>query len=213
MRSPGREAGSPIQALEAALLVRADYDNKLDVWDRLKGNGRCFTIARHKGVLVGIARGTTDGAGWRTNLSFFHKPWKGVGETGDEWHRGWLDEAQKAVGFFRGKGLALLLGHSKGAATVQIASLSLGIDAITFAAPAPLWRRVSRAAPVVVNHCRTDDLVCRLPPEWLGYRRVGRTIWYEPKRRHWGEDHRIDHYIAVLDGSEPCETVEEGTAA
>lgn len=187
-----------IDALEAARLVKADYDNQLDLFDRKREAGLCFSIARHEGRLIGICRGTTDGAGWRANLSFFHKPWPGTGETGDEWHKGWLENAKAGALFFAGRNVAMLLGHSKGGAEAQIIAVSLGIDAMTFGAPAPLWRRVSRALPSIVNHCRADDLVCRLPPAWLGYRRVGETVWHEPAKRHWGEDHRIGNYIEAV---------------
>lgn len=203
-----------IAALEAARIVEWDYRQFRDrpIVDRLCEAGRCFSIVEHAAGLIGICRGTTDFAGWLFNLRAIAKAWPGVGEAGDRWHGGWLENAVRGAGFFRDRGIGLLIGHSKGAAEAQIIALSLGIDAITFCAPKPLLRPVRRRAmPVIVNHCRTDDIVCRAPL-LPGYRRVGRTIWHRPLKRHWGEDHRIRHMIDMLDGSEACEMIEEAQA-
>ena len=91
-----------------------------------------------------------------------------------------------------------MIGHSLGAAAAGIVAKSLGVPGMGFATPRQLF---SRGCPPnqVINYCRRDDFVSYVP---VGCRHVGETRWLPPRGRHKGEDHRIAHYIDLLENAD-----------
>ena len=113
------------------------------------------------------------------------------------WHAGFLRYAQTVYTWVKAEGfdIKLITGHSLGAAAAQILGHSLpGVETICFASPKPLGPKTHATISRVLNICRTDDLVCRVPPH---FGHVGGVEWIDPKH-HFGEDHRIKHYIEAM---------------
>lgn len=100
-----------------------------------------------------------------------------------------------------------VIGHSLGAASAQIVGPSLGKPTVCFASPKPLLFGRPPRPDLVVNYCREDDLICRVPPGLfdglIGFAHVGAVVWLKPSARNLGEDHRIDNYIEELE-AEPA---------
>jgi hypothetical protein len=44
--------------------------------------------------------------------------------------------------------------------------------------------------------CRVDDTVCSLPPNFC---HLGEARFLEPTEHHWGQDHSMKNYRAILD--------------
>lgn len=197
-----------IDALNAARLVEADYYARetLDVSETLDIRGVQASIVLWQGLRVLLVRGTDERLDWlRFNLRF----WPRV-QAGDTrmWSRGFLRHGEAVYAFAKGKPLDCIVGHSLGAACAQIIGPSLGLPAIAFASPRPLYKGPQpERADLVTNYCRVDDLVTRLPPPAWGFKHVGKATWYRPARRHWGEDHRIPALLSIMDGSEACDVV------
>ena len=124
---------------------------------------------------------------------------KGRGSTGAVFHAGFLRHASRLQAFAKEHDAQFLIGHSLGAAAAQILGTSLAIPAIGFAAP-----RVKFGAGKlkhegrVLNICRADDLVTRVPPSEAGFRRLGRSVRLVSKQTNPGMDHSMEHYIAAL---------------
>lgn len=134
-----------------------------------------------------------------------------MGDSGRfEWHAGFLEHAFRVYTFASILQPKLIVGHSLGAASAQIVGASMKVPTLAFASPRPLrQRRRRRADPktqpeganYVLNLLRTDDLVCDVPPRWLGFTHVGQVIRMNPWGIHLGEDHRINHYMDAMTDS------------
>lgn len=155
---------------------------------------------------VMVIPGSNEMHDWFTNFDVyrilgrtFGRKDKARGSTGAVFHAGFLRHAAKLQRFARDNHARFLIGHSLGAATAQILGTSLGIPAIGFASP-----RVKFGAgklkneSKVLNICRADDLVTRVPPSEAGFRRLGRSVRLVPGNTNPGMDHSMDHYIAAL---------------
>lgn len=76
----------------------------------------------------------------------------------------------------------------------------MNVPAVAFASP-----RVKRGGykvryeSKVLNICRLDDLVTRVPPSEMGFRRLGKTVRLIPPSINSGFDHSMKHYIKALD--------------
>jgi hypothetical protein len=160
-------------------------------------------IAPVRGKRVLVIRGTSERGQWRRhNLAL--SPVVAHGDT-RRWHRGFLGVAEVVFAWVRDKPkLDCITGHSLGAAVAQIIAPSLGVPAIAFASPQPLYRDPEPpAGHMVLNICRGDDMVCALPFSWLGYRKVGSLLVFDPARRHFGLDHPTRNYADAISGREP----------
>ena len=130
---------------------------------------------------------------WSQNLS------KGTGASGTKWHAGFLDHARAVYNFVVFLNPKRLIGHSLGAASVQIAGASLGVPTIAFASPRTKFGRpYFKGEGWVVNINRTDDIVCRVPPRTTGFRHLGSQYWVRPAQNNPGEDHSMKNYVSIL---------------
>ena len=191
--------------LAAARLIVLDYAGALpNVLERIDLNGvqsAIFLVGEEKVLLI---RGTNQMSDWlRYNFNFLPE-----NAPGDhyKWHGGFLRHAQIAYAFAKNKGVTLVIGHSLGAAAACIVATSLAIPAITFATPRPLFGpELPPSSSLIVNYCRVDDLVAMVPPSFLGFGHCGQVHWLETHGNHVGEDHRIQHYIELLELLEAME--------
>ena len=141
------------------------------------------------GVLV--VPGTNERRDW-----FLYNFKVGRGET-SEWHEGFLNHAKVVYPFAKLHNPNMITGHSLGAASVQIL-FNLHIDTLAFASPRTFKGTQEQAEALtthVINICREDDIVTGVPKR---LKHVGEVIWCEPNKHHWGEDHRIDKYIDIM---------------
>lgn len=124
-----------------------------------------------------------------------------MGDSGDfEWHAGFLEHAHTVFTFANILKPKLIIGHSLGAASAQIVGASMKVPTLAFASPRPLRsKKQPKGAGYVLNLLRTDDLVCDVPPRWLGFTHVGQVVKMNPWGIHFGEDHRINHYMDAME--------------
>lgn len=119
--------------------------------------------------------------------------------SGAYFHAGFWRHSMQIHGFARSNNIEFIVGHSLGAATAQILGAALNVPAVGFASP-----RVKRGPTRirnenrVLNICRADDLVTRVPPSEAGFRRLGNTIRLMPPTLNKGMDHSMQEYIAGL---------------
>jgi hypothetical protein len=193
--------------LQAARLISADYDGSLEASERLDINGCQSALIELPGnPRILLIRGSDERSDWKKNFDF--SPTRAPGDSGVWWHRGFLEHGRIAYAWARDKAVELVLGHSLGAACSQIVATSLDVPGMAFASPMPLWspsalftkRPVNEA--LVTNYNRTDDLVTQLPFPAMGFAHVGQVSLLVPDAPKPGEDHRIGHYIALLEAAE-----------
>ncbi|MEM9584200.1 MAG: hypothetical protein AAGA08_13910 [Pseudomonadota bacterium] len=155
---------------------------------------------------VMIIPGSNELMDWFTNFDVyqilgrrFGRRDKARGRTGATLHAGFLCHANKLHGFAQQNGARFIIGHSLGAATAQILGTSLGLPAIGFASPRVKFGTGKlKNERKVLNICRADDLVTRVPPSEAGFRRLGKTVRLVPGATNPGMDHSMGHYIASL---------------
>jgi hypothetical protein len=122
------------------------------------------------------------------------------GDSGREWHAGFMRHARIVYPFAKGAGAERVIGHSLGAASAQIVASSLGIPALCFASPRPLrGRRRFRGEARILNLCRFDDAVCYLPFAFLDFRHLGRVHWISPREPQSAGSHRVGDYLRALE--------------
>lgn len=188
-----------IAARRFARLIEADYADGLGE-PALHLDGLTVTLTADGETIV---RGSNDRRDWALNLSIWPtRSTIGHGVSGAMYHWGFLEPARQLYAWAKAARPRVLLGHSRGAAVVSIVGASLRIPTVAFACPRPLWLSggFEDAEQWVTVFNRSDDIVARLPPWWLGYRHIGRVRWARrPAVRHAGEDHRIAHYISALE--------------
>lgn len=195
-----------MELLEAAHVVQDIYKNpnSRDVEEQIDINGVQAYVLKG-GILV--IPGTNEFSDWFDfNFDVFdsggsesHGFSVVSGDSGVKWHAGFLEHAQYVYAFAKPQKLKLVIGHSLGAASAQIVGWSLGLPTIAFASP-KTCRGVSKldGTEKVLNLCRSDDTVCHVPPGFLRFKHVGKTIWMNPDGIDFGEDHRIDEYIEIM---------------
>lgn len=203
----------PISGLEACELIKHGYyeREKLDIQQMIDIAGVQASIVNTQQLKALLIQGTNEKRDWLAfNLRFWPRR-----EEGDRlaWHGGFLRYAQMVYAFAKYKDVKVVVGHSLGAAAAQIVGLSLGVPTIAVASPRPLHKDKAEESDLIVNLCRTDDTVCDVPFSWWGYRHVGKVHWFTPASRHAGEDHRIPHYIEILnEQGDPLESRQASAA-
>jgi hypothetical protein len=200
-----------ITPLQAARLIAMDYErddidpkiaDRAIIGERLSNSGISAAIIEgtQSDDRILIIRGTDQALDWlRYNFTVFTNRSVEFGERCC-WHTGFLNYARMCFDFAKDKKITQIIGHSLGAAAAQIVAPSLDVPCIAFASPRPLFGDTyPKKADRVVNYCRPDDLVTKLPPSFLGFNHIGQVNWLIPKSIHIGEDHRIMHYIELLE--------------
>lgn len=118
------------------------------------------------------------------------------GASGTIWHQGFLRHAQEIHQWLGTRRPKLIIGHSLGAASTQILSMSYKVSGIAFASPRP-----HRGKTTVTNSkyclsiCRTDDPVCKLPG---GFNHMGQVRYLTHKSGKGLMRHKPTHYMSVL---------------
>lgn len=190
-----------ITVLEAAGLIQDDYNGHIAdlAHERINIKGVQAAIIDLDGERILLVRGTDELGDWfKYDFDFLTSTNVDSGDT-VLWHTGFLHYAQIVYAFAKGKGITVVIGHSLGAAATQIVAPSLGVRGIAFASPLPLSGTILPLNDKLVeNYCRPDDLVTMLPPKFLGFSHVGEVNWLPLNGLHIGEDHRISHYIELL---------------
>jgi len=123
------------------------------------------------------------------------------GDSGSQFHAGFLDHAQTVYTFAKGLKPKFIVGHSLGAASAQIVGTSLRVPTIAFASPRTLKGKPSnrlRGEGWVVNYCRVDDTVCHFPRNHKDFRVLGSQYWLNPDEINVGEDHSMKNYRKAL---------------
>lgn len=190
--------------IDAAATMQAVYDGtgSADVQMRIDIRG-VQAVYLKDGTLV--IPGTNELADWFEFNFNLVSPTDGhgfevvPGDSGAQWHAGFLEHAQTVYAFAKPLQPKLIVGHSLGAASAQIVGLSLRVPTIAFASPRTHRGKTRLAGEGwVVNICRADDSVCHVPPNFLGFRHIGSVYWIAPEQIEDGIDHGVDHYIALL---------------
>lgn len=200
-----------IPPLDAAKMIQADRDGQIEAEARLDIAGCQSSIILYLDQPVLVIQGSNERSDWVDNLDFLPERKRQLDvEQGDVcwWHRGFLRHAQVAYSWARDKNVAAVIGHSLGAACVQIVAPSLAVDGLGFGSPRALWApRPNSPRPeneyLVVNYLRTDDAVTKVPPERLGFEHSGEERHLIPAEEHPGQDHSIEFYIDLLQPVEP----------
>lgn len=194
-----------MQVIEAARIMAAGYapHGRLNVARSLDAGG----VQAHfltDGTLV--VPGTNERMDWVDfNLRTRPRPSRALaatlraGASGALWHGGFLRHAEIVFDFARALDVRLMIGHSLGAASAQIAGASLQIPVIGFASPRT--KHGARRFPGegwVLNVNRRDDLIGWLPPRGFGFRHLGSVHRLDPPQVNEGLDHAMEHYIRLL---------------
>jgi len=155
---------------------------------------------------VMVIPGSNELLDWFTNFDVykilgrrFARRDRAKGSRGAVFHEGFLRHASRLQGFARDNGARFIIGHSLGAATAQILGTALGVPAIGFASPRVKFGSGKlKNEKLVLNICRADDLVTRVPPSEAGFRRLGQTVRLVPPQTNPGMDHSMPHYIEAI---------------
>lgn len=194
-----------MQVIEAAKLMEQAYYNidELQPNEGISLQGVQAHLVDKKRVL--IVEGTNELTDW-LNYNFDAKLISG--DSGAKYHSGFYNYAMIVYSFAKPlrSRFDLIIGHSLGAAAAQIAGPSLNCKTLAFASPRPIISGDLAHSSLVMNICRGDDAVCFLPPGCefmgltIGFRHIGAVKWLTRKQEYLGEDHRIQHYIQLLEG-------------
>lgn len=119
--------------------------------------------------------------------------------SGAQFHAGFWRHSIQLHEFAKDNKVKFIIGHSLGAAAAQILGVILDVPAVGFASP-----RVKRGKGKVrhenriLNICRADDLVTRVPPSEAGFRRLGMSVRLMPPSVEKGIDHTMPDYVNAL---------------
>ena len=201
-----------ISIMNAAELAAQSYD----ITDMIKAGQVPGAVKAHISVKgaqaqmmdhgVMVIPGSNELLDWFTNFdvykilgSRFGRRDRQKGSRGAVFHEGFLRHASRLQGFARDNGAKFIIGHSLGAASAQILGTALGVPAIGFASPrVKLGAGKLKNESKVLNICRADDLVTRVPPSEAGFRRLGKTVRLVPPKTNPGMDHSMPEYIESL---------------
>ena len=192
-----------MKCIQAAEIMAQVYQEaaSADIAESIDVNG-VQAVFLSDGTLV--IPGTNEPSDWtKYNFNLFGDARTGfttvAGDSGTAWHAGFLAHARMVYAFAKPLRPKVIIGHSLGAGSAQIVGASLGVPTIAFAAPRPRRRNARlEGEKFVLNLCRTDDTVCHVPFNFLGFRHVGGVAWMSPDEVNDGEDHRIDHYMDLM---------------
>ncbi|MBT0958055.1 hypothetical protein IV417_11715 [Alphaproteobacteria bacterium KMM 3653] len=191
--------------LKAAEIMQEGYKKNpnLPITHALNKRGVQAFLLRDKTVVVA---GTNQLSDWlRYNLRVATRPPRirdlttRKGASGAIWHGGFLSHAEVLYDWAAPLKPRRFIGHSLGAAAVQIVGASLNTPTIAFASPRTRKGKARfKGEGWVLNICRIDDTVCHVPPEVLGFRQVGSRYYLRPIKPNKGLDHNMGHYIRLL---------------
>ncbi|MEP3846555.1 MAG: hypothetical protein ABJM43_14575 [Paracoccaceae bacterium] len=120
-------------------------------------------------------------------------------KSGAMFHAGFWLHTQQIHAFAKENNVRFIIGHSLGAAAAQILGVALNVPTVGFASPrVKKGKRPVRHEDKILNICRTDDLVTRVPPSEFGFRRLGKTYRLNPPSINKGMDHSMEHYEKAL---------------
>ena len=192
---------------EAAKLVACSYnpaDNPsfdAQVKDRKGGDSRAYLLNNDFLIIPGsdsfadYAKYNFRIAGiGRKKLKISTKTKKG--ESGTKWHQGFLKHAQEIQTWLGNRRPTLIIGHSLGAASTQILSMTYKVSGIAFASPRT--HTGSNSGPnskYCLSICRTDDPVCKVPSS---FNHMGRVIYLKHKDDRGLVRHNPWQYMKVL---------------
>ena len=194
-----------MRVIEAARIMAAGYAprGRLDVARRLDRDGVQALLLTDRTLVV---PGTNERMDWVAfNLRTMPRPSRALaatlraGASGALWHGGFLRHAEILYDFAKERDVRLMIGHSLGAASAQIAGASLRLPVIGFASPRT--KHGARRFPGegwVLNVNRSDDLIGWLPPRGFGFRHLGSVHRLDPPQVNRGPDHGMAHYIRLL---------------
>ncbi|NBD29703.1 MAG: hypothetical protein GVY31_06655 [Alphaproteobacteria bacterium] len=195
----------------AAQLAEASYDAMKD--PRTRGRVRKAKLGKSDDVQAFLLRdGTLLVPGSNSALDYlrynirplniggrrFRVKSKASGKVLDQtWHQGFMAHAMAIEAIFRADKPRFLIGHSLGAASVQLLSLIWGVPSIGFAAPRIYaGRAMAGGHHLSLSIVRDDDPVTLLPP---GFAHAGRAVKLDKGRSLLSPRHKVRHYIADLD--------------
>lgn len=194
-----------MRILQAARLMELGYEKNppLRITHALNKKGVQAFLLRDKTLIV---PGTNELSDWlQYNLRLSLRPPKirdlitRRGASGAIWHGGFLNHAEILYEWAAPLKPKILIGHSLGAAAVQIVGASLQTPTIAFASPSTRKGKSRfKGEGWVLNICRSDDTVCHVPPKFAGFRQVGSRYWLTPPKDNPGMDHKMEHYIRLL---------------
>ncbi|MEO0828927.1 MAG: hypothetical protein AAFY03_00510, partial [Pseudomonadota bacterium] len=178
-----------MQVMKAAQIMKEAYEDgggRLTIKDSFDKAGVQAYLLPDRVIVV---PGTNEFSDWtRYNLNIsrrlagFAEMTLRPGASGTQWHDGFLRHAETLYDWAKGHRPKVLIGHSLGAASVQIVGASLRVPTISFAAPKPKWgRRRFDGAEFVLNILRTDDIVTNVPP--VLFRHVGFFYRLKPQKQ------------------------------
>ena len=192
---------------EAAKLVACSYEPerhpkfKKRIADQKGGDSRAYLLDNSFLIIPG-SDSFTDYAKYnfrilgigRKKLKLNTKTAKG--DSGTIWHQGFLKHAQEIDRWLDGRRPKLIIGHSLGAASTQILSMSYKRTGIAFASPRPhKGKNPVKNGSYCLSICRTDDPVCDLPN---GFSHMGRSIYLTHKSGNGFLRHNTRHYMSVV---------------
>ena len=198
------KAGAVMDLLDAAGLVKSSYNwhrqRPSNVEPFIRGHVQAFLLSGRTLVIPGSGE-LKDYT--RSNLVIspakLHWPEMDRAAGNATWHKGFAQHALVIAKALGGRKPKMIIGHSLGAAAAQILGCIYRVPAVGFASPMPM-KGIMRLAHehLVLNVVRNDDIVCRMPPAQLGFRRVGNTEVMHPERINIGEDHSMTQYIKLM---------------
>ena len=153
-----------------------------------------------------VIPGSNEVIDWIRNVNVYNilgKKYKAKAQaksrTGAILHSGFNRHATLVSAFAKENDAKFIIGHSLGAATAQILGSWMGVPAVGFASPrVKLGPRKVKNESKILNICRMDDLVTRVPPSEMGFRRLGRTVRLVAPEPNPGLDHSMERYIEAL---------------
>lgn len=174
-------------------LVKTSFDKK-----------RAQAVVTKNDIL--LIPGTNQLSDWFTNFDVFDIIGKkfrakdaAKSKTGAMFHAGFWEHAMNLHGFAKENKVKFIIGHSLGAATAQILGVALNVPAVGFASPrVKKGKRKLKYENQILNICRADDLVTRVPPSEAGFRRLGKTVRLVPPSVEKGLDHSMNDYLKAL---------------
>jgi hypothetical protein len=195
-----------VKLLDAADMIASTYagTNSAEIKEQIDVAGVQAVYLKNGGLIIPGTNELSDWFDFNLNISSnagadTHGFEVVSGDSGAQWHAGFLEHAQMVYMFAKGVRPKFIVGHSLGAASAQIVGMSLKVPTIAFASPQTCRSKARMPNEGwVVNICRVDDEVCYAPPKFMGFRTIGSRYWIQPDHVDDGEDHKIHNYSDLL---------------